>query len=431
MRKMPNRKICVVGLGYVGLPLAVAFAKAGFEVTGFDTKEDRIATLRANIDLTNEVSEKDLSAVKINYTTDPSEIKKCDFIIIAVPTPVDKHNNPDLQPIKLAGKFVGENLSPNTIVVLESTVYPGATEDLLVPIIERYSGLKCGKDWAIGYSPERINPGDKEHTIDKVIKVVSGMDTKTLDTIAEVYSTICKAGVFKAKNIKTAEAAKVIENIQRDLNIALINELAIIFDKIGIKTHDVLEAASTKWNFYKYVPGLVGGHCIGVDPYYLMYKAIEIGYHPSVILAGRRINDEMHKFIASKIIKLLSLAGKKIANSKVLIMGLTFKENVRDARNSRVLYLIEELKAHGLQVFGNDPLLGAELVSKNFGVVHVEFNKLSDIDCIIIASPHEQFKNIPIAELKKHLAPKGFVFAIKRLYKPEEFINQGITYYEL
>ncbi|MEM2954735.1 MAG: nucleotide sugar dehydrogenase [Candidatus Nanoarchaeia archaeon] len=424
-----DKKICIVGLGYVGLPLAIAFAKAGFDVTGFDVKKDRIAELKNGEDSTNEVSKEELVRVKINYTDNPTEIKNCNFIIVAVPTPIDKYNRPDLSFVESASEIVGKNLSKNSIVVFESTVYPGVTEEICVPIIEKYSGLKCGVDWKIGYSPERINPGDKEHTIDKIVKIVSGMDEESLNMIAEVYGKITT--VFKAKNIKTAEAAKIIENIQRDLNIALVNELAIIFNKLGIKTHDVLEAASTKWNFHKYVPGLVGGHCIGVDPYYLVHKAIEIGHHSEVILAGRRINDNMHKFIADKIIKELSSRGKKNTDSKIFIMGLTFKENVKDARNSRVLHLINELKSYGLQIFGYDPVLGAELVSKNFEIPYLEPNQIKNVDCIIIASPHQQFKNISTQEFKQILAPTGFVFAIKRLYPPQEFIKNDIDYLEL
>ncbi len=339
-------KICVVGVGYVGLPLANEFSKAGYHVIGFDSSEKRAADLKLGIDSSKSIPMDDLKRSSIIFTADPRCITDCNFIIVAVPTPITDSKLPDLEALKSASKFVGEHMQRGSIVVFESTVYPGVTREICVPIIEKHSGLICGKDWKVGYSPERINPGDGTHTIDKVIKIVSGMDKDSLETIAGVYGTVCKAGVFRAKSIETAEAAKIIENIQRDLNIALMNELSIIFQKMGIDTKDVIEAACTKWNFHKYMPGLVGGHCIGVDPYYLTYRAQEIGYHPRVILAGRMLNDSMAKHVAEMTIKALSKASKS-QNPRILVLGITFKENVPDTRNSNVKDMIAELKSFG------------------------------------------------------------------------------------
>jgi len=387
-----TKTVCVVGLGYVGLPLAVALSK-NFTLIGFDIKEKRIEELKQGIDSTKELSTEELLAARITYTNLSEDIKKADFIIIAVPTPVDKHNNPDLTPLISSSTLVGKNLSSGATVVYESTVYPGCTEEVCVPLLEKYSGLKCGTDFKIGYSPERINPGDKEHTIFKVTKIVSGMDEETLNVVDAVYSTVTKT--HRAPSVKVAEAAKVIENIQRDLNIALMNELAIIFSRMNIDVKDVLNAAGTKWNFHHYRPGLVGGHCIGVDPYYLTYKAEELGYHPEVILAGRRINDNMHRFYAEKLIHLIIKDGKKVAGTKVLVLGLTFKPNVKDARNSRIKYLIEELKRYGVEVFGCDPLLEDEIVEKEFGVKNYFFDEVkSQTDYFILAAPHDAFNQV-------------------------------------
>jgi UDP-N-acetyl-D-galactosamine dehydrogenase len=403
-----NKEICIVGLGYVGLPLAVAFSKSGFEVTGFDINEKRIKELKNNLDSSKETSKEELEGVNIDYTSDAKGIRNSNFIIIAVPTPITKSNRPNLDYLRSASKLVGENLSKDSIVVYESTVYPGVTEEVCMPILEQSSGLKCGEDFKIGYSPERINPGDKEHTIEKIMKVVSGMDQEATDQIAEAYGKVIKAGIFKAANIKTAEAAKVIENIQRDLNIALMNELTIIFDKMDIDVNSVLGAASTKWNFHKYHPGLVGGHCIGVDPYYLTYKAEELGYHPEVILAGRRINDNMHKFYTEKIIKRLIKDGKKIQGAKVLIMGLTFKPNVPDYRNSRAKNMILELKKYYTEVFGCDPLLSNDIVEKEFGVKNFKFEDIfNKVDLIVLVVKHDIFNNI--------IKPEMNIFDIQKL----------------
>ena len=391
---MYNPKICIVGCGYVGLPLAVLLSQH-FTTIAFDINKEKIELFKNGKDTTNEVGEQGLKESRVEFTHHSEDIKEADFIIAAVPTPIDKANTPDLSMIKSASEVIGKNLKKDAVIVFESTVYPGVTEDICAPIIEKESGMKFGVDFKLGYSPERVNPGDKEHSIDKIIKIISGSDEAALEKISFVYSKICHAGLHKAPNIKTAEAAKVIENIQRDLNIALMNELALIFDKIGIDTNDVLEAAYTKWNFHKYKPGLVGGHCIGVDPYYLTHKAVELGYHPEVILAGRRINDNMHNFYAQKIIKKLIKMGKRISGAKVLLLGLTFKPNVNDPRNSRVKHLIQELKDHEIQVFGCEPMLSDAVVEHEFGVKNYKFEDVSDADLKIITVRHDCFNGLP------------------------------------
>ena len=428
-----NLKICVVGLGYVGLPLAVLFGKSGQKVVGFDINEKKIEELNQNIDSMNEVSSEDIKNCNVKFTTDPKSISECNFIIVSVPTPIDSNNTPDLKFIKSSSKVVGENITKGSIVVFESTVYPGVTEEICVPIIEQESGLKYNEDWFIGYSPERVNPGDKEHTIDKIIKIVSGSNNETTDNVADVYSIICKAGVHKAESIKVAEAAKVIENIQRDLNIALMNELSIIFNKMGIDTKEVLKAAGTKWNFHKYYPGLVGGHCIGVDPYYLTFKAEELGYDPKVILAGRRINDDMHKEVANRIIKAMEKEGKELQNSNILILGLTFKENITDFRNSRAKQLINVLKEQGCNVVACEPFLTEEVVTNEFGVKKVSFEdvKKESIDCIILVTSHNEFKNITLDDLKNKSKEKPVIMNIKSFFDKQEAINKGFNYNSL
>jgi len=420
-----KQKICVVGLGYVGLPLAVEFGKQD-NIIGFDINETRIMELRKNIDSTNEISSSEIKKSNIVFTSDPLDIKKSDFIIIAVPTPIDKTKKPDLKYLKSASELVGKNLAKNTIVIYESTVYPGVTEEFCTPILEKESGLKCGEDFKIGYSPERINPGDKEHTVDKIIKIVSGMDDQTTEKVAQVYNTIIKAGVFKAKTIKTAEAAKVIENIQRDLNIALMNELSIIFHKLGINTKDVIDAAATKWNFHKYHPGLVGGHCIGIDPYYLTYKAEQAGYDPQVILAGRKINDNMHNFVVELLLNSLNEAGKAPSKSSVLILGLTFKENVVDYRNSRTKNLIEELKKHDITIHAHDPLLGK--TEKKFSVKNQELKDIPKVDAVILTVAHNDFKKISLKELKAKLNANPVLIDIKNFYNYSEAEKEGFIY---
>ncbi len=388
------KTLAVVGLGYVGLPLACAFSKK-FPVIGFDVSREKVEQLKKGIDPTGEME--DLSSYKIDYTTEASALSKAQFIVVAVPTPIDAHNNPDVKYLVSASEIIGKHLSKGTTIVFESTVYPGVTEEVCLPIIEQHSGLSLGKDFKLGYSPERINPGDKEHTVDKIKKVVSGSDAEALETVASVYGSVITAGVFRAASIRVAEAAKVIENIQRDLNIALMNELSIIFHRMGIDTKDVLEAAGTKWNFHKYTPGLVGGHCIGVDPYYLTYKAQELGYHPEVILAGRRINDNMHKEVVELVLRSLIASGKVLKGAEVLIMGLTFKENVNDFRNSRAKQLVEELLSYGLTVYGYDPMLSDEILSERFGVVPVR--EPETYDAVVLFSPHKAFASVDYAKL--------------------------------
>jgi len=411
--EIKDKTVCIVGLGYVGFPLAKAFSKYLKKVIGFDVNEKKIEELNKN-------NEK----VNIEFTSDGSKIKEADFILITVPTPVTKSKEPDLSYVKSAAGIVGKNLKKGTIVVLESTVYPGVTEEIVKPILERESKLKCGKGFRIGYSPERINPGDKKHAIDKIIKIVAGMDEETTDILAELYGLITT--VYKAKDIKTAEAAKVIENIQRDLNIALVNELTIIFHKMGLDTAAVLEAASTKWNFQPYKPGLVGGHCIPVDPYYLVYKAKELGYHPQVILAGRAINDYMPKHIAEMAIKGLNEVGKVIKGSKVLIMGLTYKENVPDTRESPVREMVKELKEFGVDVYGYDPLLSKEEIEA-FGVKALdELNE--KMDCVIVAVAHDEFKKMKLDDIRKFMNDKPVLVDVRGMFDEGEAERMGFLY---
>lgn len=430
-----NDKIAVVGLGYVGLPLAIEFGKIVHTV-GFDLNKKRIADLSNGIDINNEATAAEIKSTEfIKFTSNPEKLKEAKFIIIAVPTPITKNKQPDLFCMANASEIVGKNLSMGSIVVFESTVYPGVTEDICVPILERYSGLKYGKDFKVGYSPERINPGDIEHTIKNVVKVVSGCDANTLEEVANVYSLIVTAGVYKAESIKCAEAAKVIENTQRDLNIALMNELAIIFHKMGIDASEVFKAAATKWNFIKMYPGLVGGHCIGVDPYYLTFKAQELGYHPQVILAGRRINDDMGKYIAEQTIKLLIEANKTVKGANILVMGITFKEDVNDIRNSRVIDIISELKEYNTNVIVCDPLADKEAVKHEYGIELTEYNKNIKADAIIVAVCHNIFKrNLTLDALKRHLSnrkSKGVVVDVKGLFDKGTFKNSGLLYWRL
>jgi UDP-N-acetyl-D-galactosamine dehydrogenase len=433
--KTKKEKIAVVGLGYVGLPLAIEFGKI-VNTIGFDLNKKRIAELESQVDSNNETSSEEIKASKLlEVTSNPEKLKEAKFIIVAVPTPITKSKQPDLFCVESASETVGKNLSKGSIVVFESTVYPGVTEDVCVPILEKYSKLKFDKDFKVGYSPERINPGDSEHTIKNVIKVVSGSDQDTLEQVAGVYGLIVKAGVYKAESIKCAEAAKVIENTQRDLNIALMNELAIIFHKMGIDTLSVLKAASTKWNFIKMHPGLVGGHCIGVDPYYLTFKAEELGYHPQVILAGRRINDDMGKYIAEQTVKLLIDTDKTVKNAKVMVMGITFKEDVSDIRNSRVIDIIHELKEYGINVIICDPLADNAAVKHEYGVELTDYTPDIKADAIVIAVSHNIFKrDLTLDVLKVHLANQngnGVVVDVKGIYDKELFKDSKLSYWRL
>ena len=391
-------KISIIGLGYVGLPLAVEFSKK-YKVIGFDINNNRIEELKKGIDKTLEVEEKELKeAIKngLEFTSNLEDIKKANVYIVTVPTPIDKHKNPDLRPLIMASRSVGRVLKKGDIVIYESTVYPGCTEEICVPELERESGLKFNKDFFVGYSPERINPGDKAHRLTNIKKVTSGSTPEIAKEIDKLYKSIIKAGTHLAPNIKTAEAAKVIENAQRDINIAFVNELAMIFDKLGIDTQEVLEAAGTKWNFLKFTPGLVGGHCIGVDPYYLTYKAREVGYHPEIILAGRRLNDNMGIYVANKVIKLMIKKGHTIKRSKVLILGITFKENCPDIRNSRVIDVVKELQEFGVEVEVYDPWAEKEEVKREYNINLIESDKLKmeNYDGIILTVAHKEFKDL-------------------------------------
>ncbi|MEB6341988.1 nucleotide sugar dehydrogenase [Mammaliicoccus sciuri] len=413
-----KRKIAVVGLGYVGLPVAVAFGKQQ-QVIGFDINEQRINELVDGFDRTNEVLDEDLKKSDIKFTNQIEDLSKADFIIVAVPTPINKNNQPDLTPLIKASETVGKALTKDTIVVYESTVYPGATEEDCVPVLEKFSNLKNGKDFFVGYSPERINPGDKVHTFETITKVVSGQTPEVLDIVAEVYSLVVKAGVHKASSIKVAEAAKVIENTQRDVNIALMNEIAIIFDKVGIDTNEVLEASGTKWNFLKFKPGLVGGHCIGVDPYYLTHKAQELGHHPEVILAGRRINDNMSKHVASNIIKELLKKGIEVQGMTINLLGLTFKENCPDLRNTKVVDIVSELEDYGMIVNVNDVQADKETAKKLYDIDLKEKNELSKTNALIFAVPHSEYidnKNSYLDLLNKN----GVLIDIKGIIKDSD-----------
>jgi UDPglucose 6-dehydrogenase/UDP-N-acetyl-D-galactosamine dehydrogenase len=411
---MKNKTVCIVGLGYVGLPLAEAFS-SHLKTIAFDIDEEKVKYLK-----------NDNTKENIEFTTDPSKIKQADFVLICVPTPVTKSKEPDLSYVKSAAEIVGQHLKKGVVVVLESTVYPGVTEEIIAPILDlkNESGLKCGADFKIGYSPERINPGDEAHALDKITKIVAGMDDETTETLAELYGLI--TNVYKAKDIRTAEAAKVIENIQRDLNIALMNELAMIFHKMHLDTKSVLEAAGTKWNFHPYKPGLVGGHCIPVDPYYLVYKAKELGYHPQVILAGRAINDYMPKHVAEMAIKGLNEVGKVIKGSKVLIMGLTYKENVADTRVSPVREMLKELKEFGIKIYGYDPLLSKEEI-KQFGVKAID-NLNVRVDCVIVAVAHDEFKQMKLEDLARMMNDNPVLIDVRGMFNGEEAKRKRFYY---
>lgn len=406
-----KKKLAVIGLGYVGLPIALEFAKK-ISVIGFDINQKRVDMMKNHIDPSNELEAKDFNDTDILFTANLDDLKEANFFIVAVPTPVDKHNVPDLKPVLSASATIGKVLKKGDYVVFESTVYPGCTEEDCLPVIEQLSGLKMGRDFKLGYSPERINPGDKDHTITKIRKVVSGCDAEALDIIARTYEIIVTAGTYRASAIKVAEAAKIIENTQRDLNIALMNELSRIFDLMGINTYEVLEAAGTKWNFLKFYPGLVGGHCIGVDPYYLTYKALALGYNPEVILAGRRINDDMGAHVARKLVQQMIKQHKQIDATKILVMGATFKENVSDIRNSKVVDVIEELKKYSVKIEVVDPYADAEEFHEEYGI-HLNKEYGNDYDAVIVTVNHEQFSTLDDDFFKKILKPDGIVVDVK------------------
>ncbi|MFH1428078.1 MAG: nucleotide sugar dehydrogenase [Patescibacteria group bacterium] len=426
-----KERICIVGLGYVGLPLACLFAKE-YSVIGFDINKERIKNLKKGVDTTGEIKKEQLAQNKIKFSFKPEIIKQAKFIILAIPTPIDENKKPDLFFLKEASTVVGRNLVKNSVVVYESTVYPGVTEEIILPILERESGLKAGIDFNVGYSPERINPGDREHTIDKVVKIVAGQNEETLNLVDKLYSSVIKAGTYRVYSIKVAEAAKAIENTQRDLNIALVNELAIIFKKMNIDTHEVLAAAGSKWNFNMFSPGLVGGHCIGVDPYYLTYKAESLGYHPEVILAGRRINDSMGKYVAQQTIKKMARLDKATSTARIAILGFTFKENISDIRNTKVADLYYELKDFGLKPIVFDPLADNIEVKKEYGIELCQWEEIKNIDTIIIAVPHEKFLRLSIADYRNLMnADKLLIVDIKKILNGKEVADAGIEYWTL
>ncbi len=424
-------KLSLVGLGYVGMPIAVAFAKK-IGVIGFDLNAKKIELYKNGIDPTHEVGDDAIKNTTVEFTSDETKLKEAKFHIVAVPTPVNDDHTPDLSPVEGASTILGRNLTKGSVVVFESTVYPGVTEDVCVPILERESGLKCGIDFKIGYSPERINPGDKVHRLNTITKIVSGMDEETLDCVAKVYELVVDAGVHRAESIKVAEAAKVIENSQRDINIAFMNELSIIFNKMGIDTKSVLEAAGTKWNFLKFYPGLVGGHCIGVDPYYLTYKAEMLGYHSQIILSGRRINDDMGKYCAENCVKNLIAADKSVKNAKVAILGFTFKENCPDTRNTKVIDIVKELKEYGIDPLISDPEADADEAERLYGVHFVDMHDIKDMDAVILAVSHTEFSKLSIDEIDKLFGEgKKVLLDLKGLLDRKEYENAGYSYWRL
>ncbi|HYC36427.1 MAG TPA: nucleotide sugar dehydrogenase [Usitatibacter sp.] len=423
--------VCVVGLGYVGLPVAVEFGKVRPTV-GYDLSTKKVNNLRQYNDPTGEVSGDELQmATRLACTDDPEKIREADYIIVAVPTPVNDARQPDFSPLESASRTVGKYMKAGAIVVYESTVYPGATEEICVPILERCSGMRWKQDFHVGYSPERINPGDKEHTFTKILKVVSGDDAETLEKVADLYASVVKAGVYRASSIKVAEAAKVIENTQRDLNIAFVNELSIIFDRLGIDTHEVLKAAGTKWNFLNFKPGLVGGHCIGVDPYYLTHKAELAGYHPEVILAGRRINDNMGPHVARKTIQQMIHQGRNILGAKVNILGLTFKENCKDIRNSKVIDVIRELREFGCECHVHDPEADFDETLHEYGIRLESWEQLPAADATILAVAHRSFTELTPAQILQKIVKRGCFVQVKPVFDPEAFTREGVRAWRL
>ncbi len=423
--------MAVLGLGYVGLPLALGFGRK-LKTIGFDLSQTKVRAYQAGNDPSGEMpGEAFTAANQIEYTTDPKALKQADFIVVAVPTPIDNANRPDLTPLEKASTTVGQNLKKGAIVIYESTVYPGVTEEYCVPILERESGLKCGPDFQVGYSPERINPGDKEHTLERIIKVVAGQDEKTLEQVAWLYEQVVEAGVHRAASIKVAEAAKVIENTQRDLNIALMNELSIIFHKMGIDTADVLKAAGTKWNFLPFKPGLVGGHCIGVDPYYLTHKAEILGYHPQVILAGRRINDGMGFYVAEQTVKKMISTGRNVKNAPVLVLGITFKENCSDLRNSKVVDMIRELQSYGADVHVWDPIASAAEAKHEYGIELIDWRAHSKYEAVIAAVPHKEVLGLDLTELSRRTSHGAPFIDIKSTFDRAQLKKLGLEVWRL
>ena len=430
---IPSRvgTVCVVGLGYVGLPVAVEFGKRRPTV-GYDLSRKKIERLKQCDDATGEVPAEELRRARfLAVSDDPARIREADCIIVAVPTPVNEARQPDFGPLESASRIVGANMKAGAIVVYESTVYPGTTEEICVPILEKHSGMRWKQDFHVGYSPERINPGDKEHCFTKILKVVSGDDEETLEKVAALYASVVQAGVYRAPSIRVAEAAKVIENTQRDLNIAFVNELAIIFDRLGIETHEVLKAAGTKWNFLKFQPGLVGGHCIGVDPYYLTHKAELAGYHPEVILAGRRINDGMGAYVARKAVQQMIHAGRNILGARVNVLGLTFKENCRDIRNSKVADILRELDEFGVETFVHDPQADPDEALHEYGVKLRSWDELPAADATILAVAHQEFVERPVADYLKKIVRNGCLVQVKPALDPAAFRREGVRVWRL
>lgn len=432
--KIVNKEetIALVGLGYVGMPIAIAFARK-VNVIGFDLNREKVALYKRGIDPTKEVGDEVIANTAVQFTCDENDLDRAKFFIVAVPTPVNPDHTPDLTPVEGASHVVGRHLTKGSVVVFESTVYPGVTEDVCVPILEKESGLKCGEDFKIGYSPERINPGDKVHRLETITKIVSGMDAETLDTVAKVYELVVDAGVYRARSIKVAEAAKVIENSQRDINIAFMNELSIIFNKMGIDTKSVLEAAGTKWNFLNFRPGLVGGHCIGVDPYYLTYKAEQLGYHSQIILSGRRINDDMGKYVAENLVKSLIKADKYVKGAKVAMLGFTFKENCPDTRNTRVIDIVNELKEYGIEPMIVDPVADAAEAKREYGITLHDAAEMKDMDAVIVAVAHEAFSDLTQEKIGAMFADgdKKVLLDIKGVLDRDAFENAGYIYWRL
>lgn len=433
--KIVNReeKLSLVGLGYVGLPIAVAFSKK-VDVIGFDINDKKIQTYIGGKDPTKEVGDEAIQKCNVDFTSDETRLREARFHIVAVPTPVRPDKVPDLSPVIGASKALGRNLTKGSVVVYESTVYPGVTEDICVPILEKESGLKCGVDFKIGYSPERINPGDKNHRLENIVKIVSGMDYETLETVANVYSLVIEAGVYRAESIKVAEAAKVIENSQRDINIAFVNELSMIFSRMDIDTKAVLRAAGTKWNFLSFEPGLVGGHCIGVDPYYLTYKAEQIGYHSRIILAGRRINDGMGAYVAQELVKKMIHADVKVKDADVLVLGLTFKGNCPDTRNTKVIDILNELGSYEIHTSVYDPVADKAEAKREYGIDLVSKAELKDFDAVLVAVDHDDFKEYSVEDIKAMYSGKNenkILFDVKGIYDKDEFEKAGFNYWRL
>ncbi len=428
-----KEKLSLVGLGYVGMPIAVAFARK-IKVVGFDLNAEKINLYKSGVDPTNEVGDEVIRNTKVEFTADASKLREAKFHIVAVPTPVNDDHTPDLTPVEGASRILGQNLTKGSIVVFESTVYPGVTEEICVPILEDESGLKCGVDFKIGYSPERINPGDKVHRLETITKIVSGMDEETLDEIAHVYELVVEAGVYRAESIKVAEAAKVIENSQRDINIAFMNELSIIFNRMGIDTKSVLEAAGTKWNFLNFKPGLVGGHCIGVDPYYLTYNAEQLGYHSQIILSGRRINDDMGKYVAENLVKNLIKADIPVKSAKVAILGFTFKENCPDTRNTKIIDIYNELKEYGITAQVTDDDADADEAKRLYGIEFTPMAKIRDCDAVILAVAHESYKSLDMADLEALYADTGkakVLTDLKGVLDKKAYVDAGYLYWRL